>query len=252
MDCGKIVQLHRLYIIFFISSLFVLGYQKNTFAAHNIPSGTTLSLYAGVSNAETRVNRMILSALETDIFNGDKYSNKYLLGGGVAFPYIQEKNRTIRFGLDIFHLEHLKNTGRVLQYDLPAFDNYHYKLDVKSTRVILTNEWDFSTPFKHFEIFAKGGVGLAVNRVGYQDNPITPTPDGGIHLSNKKNNELAYDIGGGIHIPFSKNISGTLQYQYADLGDFESSRSGNIVLLKPLHVKLRTQSIIAGINYTIS
>lgn len=240
----------RLYSLL-IFCLFFAPYPKDSFAAHGIPKGVELSLYAGLSEVETRINRMVLSSLETDTFKGDAFSNEPLWGGGIGFTYIEEQSRRVLFGVDVFHFD-TNHTGQVWQYGLPAFNNYRYTLDVKSTRVMLFNQWEFATPLQKVKLFAKAGMGLAVNRSGYNDRPINPIPDGHVRLSNKSSNEFAYDIGGGIKIPFSKHLAATLQYQYADLGDFDSSRSGNIVLLKPIHIKLRSQSVIAGLSYTIS
>jgi opacity protein-like surface antigen len=155
-------------------------------------------------------------------------------------------------GIDVFQITDFHQTGDVLQFNMPEFENYTYNLQLKNTRVMLDLDLDFHPLLHYFIPFIEGGIGPSSTVITYNSAPIPPVDEPGFALASQTSWSFAYQVGAGIKYVVNTHFSLAFHYLYANMGKVNSSTTGSTTTLeKPLTVNMRTQNFMLGLTYTM-
>lgn len=157
---------------------------------------------------------------------------------------------SIGTGIDVFQITNFTQTGDVLQFGLPEFENYTYALKLNNLRVMAKIDLDFY-PIQHYFIpFVQAGIGGARTTISYNSAPIPPVDGSNFTLPNAASWHFAYQAGAGIKYVAKTHLVLSLRYLYADMGKVNSSTWGSsTTLATPLTVKMNTQNVLFGLTY---
>jgi opacity protein-like surface antigen len=101
-------------------------------------------------------------------------------------------------GIQVFQITDFNQTGHVLQFNLPEFENYTYKLKLINTRVMADFDIDFQPIWLNFIPFVEGGIGVANTKISYESAPIPPLDGPTFQLPEKSSWHFAYQAGAGM------------------------------------------------------
>lgn len=157
---------------------------------------------------------------------------------------------SIGAGIDVFQITDFNQTGNVLQYGLPEYENYTYALKLNNIRVMANFDLDFH-PVQHYFIpFIQAGIGGARTAISYSSAPIAPVEGPNFTLPNEASWNFAYQAGAGIKYVAKTHLVLSLRYLYADMGKANSSTLGSTTTLAtPLTVNMNTQNFLFGLTY---
>ena len=159
---------------------------------------------------------------------------------------------TIGAGIDFFQITNANQSGHVLQFNLPEFENYTYNLGLSNVRIMANVDLDFR-PIKYQVVpFIEGGIGGAMNTVSYNSTPILPVDSPNFTLSSQDSWRFAYQAGAGLKYALKPNTWLSLRYLYANMGKANSSVLGSSdVLATPLIIDMSTQNVLLGLTYSL-
>jgi opacity protein-like surface antigen len=159
---------------------------------------------------------------------------------------------SIGIGVDFFQITNFNQTGDVLQFNMPEFENYTYNLKLRNNRIMADADLDFHPILKRFIPFIEGGIGAANTVISYNSVPIPPVEGPNFTLPNKTSWSFAYQAGAGIKFVVNTHFTASFHYLYADMGKVNSSTSGSETTLEtPLTVNMRTQNFMLGLTYLV-
>ncbi|MFZ4077564.1 MAG: SPOR domain-containing protein [Legionellaceae bacterium] len=155
-------------------------------------------------------------------------------------------------GLDVFQITHFNQTGKVLQFNEPVFENYTYTLKLNTVRVMANVDLDFQPIQSWFIPFVQAGLGGASTTVSYTSVPISPVDSPNFTLPNESSWHFAYQAGAGLKYVVKPRVILSLRYLYANMGQVNSSTLGSTTTLAtPLTVTMSTQNFLFGLTYSI-
>jgi opacity protein-like surface antigen len=155
-------------------------------------------------------------------------------------------------GVDVFQITNFNQTGKVLQFGMPVFENYNYILQLKNTRLMADFDMDFHPLGRAFIPFIEGGIGAASTDISYTSYPILPVQSPNFTLANHSSWNFAYQVGAGIKYAVNNQFILSFRYLYANMGKVDSSTAGDTATLAtPLSVNMRTQNLLLGITYLV-
>ncbi|MFN7096951.1 MAG: outer membrane beta-barrel protein [Gammaproteobacteria bacterium] len=225
-------------------------------AAYNT-SGIQINIYAGWSNTTTHHSNITVDQYETDSLHGGDNSTEFTPGGGVSYQFVLNPNGGIihafDVGLDFFN-DNYDRTGQVYYYQLPQDNNYHYKANLNSARLLLNGELDFHPLWHGLTLFAEGGVGGAYNKVQYGESPNQGFNGGGeLDMPTTLTLNFAYDVGAGVKLPLCSNLELSFRYLYTDPGYAETGLTANdgTQIQKPIKFDMKSNSWLFGLSYLI-
>ncbi|MFI4955610.1 MAG: outer membrane protein [Gammaproteobacteria bacterium] len=158
---------------------------------------------------------------------------------------------SIGAGIGVFQITSFDQTGNVLQFNMPEFENYTYNLNLKTTRIMADFDVDF-IGIQHFIPFIEGGIGAASTTVSYDSEPIPPISGPDFTLHDKTSWNFAYQVGAGVKYVIDTHFILSLHYLYANMGKVDSSTSGSTTdLAAPLTVDMSTQNFLFGFTYAM-
>lgn len=223
-----------------------------------------LSLFLGGSHIPNTIKGQTLQLLPYEIGEyADGFSNQ---SSADAFTWGLEALYRFKFpasiqnyffnslgtGINFFQISNFHQTGKVLQFNLPEFENYNYRLKLKNIRVLANFDLDFQPIRQYLIPFVQGGVGGARTEVAYQSTPILPVLSSDFSLPNSASWSFAYQVGAGVKYLARNHLSLSFRYLYAHMDKVNSSLIGNTSLLAaPLEVRLNTHNFLFGISYLI-
>jgi opacity protein-like surface antigen len=153
----------------------------------------------------------------------------------------------------LFQLTDFNQTGDVLQFNMPEFENYTYNLKLKNTRVMADLDLDFHPLFQRLIPFIEGGIGAACTSLAYDSTPIPPVDGPEFTRPDNVSWRFAYQVGAGIKYVIDPHLSLSFHYLYADLGKINSSTSGSAsTLATPLTANMRSQNFMLGLTYLMN
>lgn len=174
---------------------------------------------------------------------------RYKLHSASARNYIFD---SIGAGIDFFQITNFEQTGDVLQFGLPEFENYTYKLKISSNRFMADFDLDFHPIAQHFIPFIEAGIGAAYTSVSYKSTPIAPLDSPDFSLPKESSWTFAYQVGAGMKYVINTNLLLSFHYLYANMGNVDSSTAGSATTLeKPLTVDMSTQNFFLGFTYSL-
>ena len=180
------------------------------------------------------------------------------LGTATAFGLSAGKYLTDNFRLELELIK--RNNYEYNARDL-ADSDYNYKNSVDATALFINGFYDFQS-------FAMGstsitpylgvGVGISRNKTDDEKEYYQGSPDG-IVTKGKTISEFAYKFSAGTLFSVSKNLSVDLNYQYVNLGEFETSKTvyRNGVYNNTLDEgtnggEIKSHELMVGLQYTFN
>jgi opacity protein-like surface antigen len=167
-------------------------------------------------------------------------------------PSVQNYLDSFGIGVDFFQTANFHQTGKVLQFNLPEFENYTYRLNLKNIRIMADVDLDFHPIQERLIPFIEGGLGGARATLSYDSAPISPVDSPNFTLPSKTSWRFAYQLGAGVKYLFKPQVELSLRYLYADMGTVYSSTLGSSAsLATPLKATMNTQNFLFGLTYLI-
>lgn len=155
-------------------------------------------------------------------------------------------------GVDVFQITNFSQNGKVLQFNLPEFENYTYALKLNNIRVMANFDLDFHPIRHYFTPFIQGGIGGARTAVSYNSTPISPVISPDFTLPNQASWNFAYQAGAGVKYAVKTHLVLSVRYLYANMGKINSSTLGSTAALAtPLTVNMSTQNFLFGLTYLV-
>jgi opacity protein-like surface antigen len=166
------------------------------------------------------------------------------------------------------NLEQLSNnniTGDVWRFNSPAFNDLTFNTSLNSTRLMADAALTIAS-YKHFSIYAIGGIGSAWNRLKYSDTDNSgsgsgdtggPCSDQRLSLNHNTSTHFAWETGVGLTYAFNNRIGLSVEYQYVNLGNATTSANGNTgTITKPVLVaaqfnNLTSQTVLAALHIAL-
>lgn len=125
-----------------------------------------------------------------------------------------------------------------------------YTMPIQSARLMFDGALTVASK-KNYSLYAKGGVGNAWNRVGYndRDNAYVTRLD----LNPHTNSSFAWEAGAGMAYAFNDYFGLSLEYLYAGLGRITTPVNGNAAavidpVLVPARLSLNGQTGLLGLH----
>ena len=172
------------------------------------------------------------------------------LGTGSAFGFSVGKYLNDNFRLE---LEATKRTGYDLDARLTTNSTFSSNAKIQTKALFVNGFYDFqpftisNTPITPY---VGGGIGISRNKMG-----ITTQLTNGVPVSfieGHTTSEFAYKFSAGTLLTLTEQLSLDVNYQYVNLGEFESSTAitgGN--LQRPISGgEIKTQELMVGLQYT--
>ena len=172
------------------------------------------------------------------------------LGTGSAFGFSVGKYLNDNFRLE---LEATKRTGYDLDARLTTNSTFSSNAKIQTEALFVNGFYDFqpftisNTPITPY---VGGGIGISRNKMG-----ITTQLTNGVPVSfieGHTTSEFAYKFSAGTLLTLTEQLSLDVNYQYVNLGEFESSTAitgGN--LQRPISGgEIKTQELMVGLQYT--
>jgi len=148
-----------------------------------------------------------------------------------------------------FQLISANQTGHVVQFGLPEFENYTYSLGISNYRFMADGDLDFH-PIHNVVGFIEGGIGGASTTLSYGSASIAPVLNPGLALPKQTNWSFAYQAGAGFKVQALSQLELSLRYLYANMGTANSSIYGSTdTLAMPLKADMSTHNILFGLAY---
>lgn len=195
-----------------------------------------------------------------DTFTGQSDASSFSWGLSALYRFnLNETTGQNRFfesfaaGIAIYQITSFNQTGTVLQFGMPEFQNYNYNLGLNNFRILA--DFDVALhPIKEvFTPFIEVGIGTAQTTVSYDSSPILPVESPVFTLENETSWNFAYQIGPGIRYLITPNLQLSLRYLYAHMGTANSSMMGSSTILgAPLKVGTGTHNFLFGLTYLIA
>jgi opacity protein-like surface antigen len=178
------------------------------------------------------------------------------LGTGTAFGLSAGKYLTDNFRLE---LEVIKRDNYEYEAQWLVLRTLSEKADIESTSLFINGFYDFQ-PFSigntSITPYLGGGIGISRNKMGTTIGLNNGVPD----IDTKEGNtisEFAYKLSAGTLFSLTENISLDVNYQYVNLGEFESGTAlyndGVFIanFQRPFNGgDIKTQEIMVGLQYT--
>lgn len=154
-------------------------------------------------------------------------------------------------GIDLIQIANANQTGRVLEFNIPEFENYTYALRLKSTRLLAHLDFDFQPLKQQIIPFVQAGIGAARNSLSYTSTPIAPVIGPEFVLPDQRTWTFAYQAGAGFKYALDAHLLLSLRALYANMGKAHSSSAGNTALLStPLIASVGSYQVLFGLTYS--
>ena len=172
------------------------------------------------------------------------------LGTGSAFGFSVGKYLNDNFRLE---LEATKRTGYDLDARLTTNSTFSSNAKIQTEALFVNGFYDFqpftisNTPITPY---VGGGIGISRNKMGITTQLANGVPFS--FIEGHTTSEFAYKFSAGTLLSLTEQLSLDVNYQYVNLGEFESSTAisgGN--LQRPISGgEIKTQELMVGLQYT--
>lgn len=213
-----------------------------------------VSVAGGVDWYNTHNTHITVSPFETD---SDKVRQSAAQGSwkvGLGYSLFDDTWPHLKRLLLNLNLYQTSTTlsGTVWQYEQPQFNNYNFRVPIKSTRLMLDVKPSFFT-WQSMKPYAIFGVGVAWNSVSYRETATADVnSDSRLLLSKQTTSDLAWDLGLGCNMALTDNLSVSLEYIYAALGyGSPAHEASNVHLEATPKFLLQSQSVLLGLNWRL-
>lgn len=207
-----------------------------------------------------------ISSFETDTLvetNKNRWAPIGQVGIGYVYPFSRDTiaaNSLQWFpsiGLQLNgYFASFKPRGDVLRFGSDDFNEFVYRTDINSSRLMLDTELTAAT-WRALSLFAIAGIGASWNNIDYSDteNGSTSCDIDSIHLDSHTSSNIAYELGGGLKLAVSSRIKVTLEYLYANLGRISTADQGHnnfsSFTVVPADFRLYSNEVLLGLRIAI-
>lgn len=234
-------------------------------AATQQGSHPELSLFLGGTYIPNSIKGQTLQLLPYEIgANADTFTNQSSAGAFTwglealyRFKLHAPSNQnylidSLGAGVDIFQITNAQQTGNVLEFNIPEFENYTYALKLNNIRLMANFDLDFQ-PIKQLLIpFVQAGIGGSRTSISYNSVPIAPVDSPNFTLPSQGSWNFAYQAGAGLKYVVKPQCVLSVRYIYANMGKANSSTLGSTTLLAtPLTANMSTQNFLLGLTYLV-
>lgn len=179
------------------------------------------------------------------------------LQGGYRFATQQQWFPYYNLGAEYIYVFNSKVNGVIDQYSNPAFQNYNYEYQIQRQTflgVIKLDiyQWQYLLPY------VTGGIGFSRNNVQDYSEQALPgvTPRVSPGYSSQASTDGSWILGAGLDIEFSKQLWGSLEYNYGRYGDAQTGNGsantgtpGNNFSSSSLKTQLTASTFAVNIIY---
>jgi opacity protein-like surface antigen len=191
-----------------------------------------MAIFAGASHPEFNSTAYVnndsgfAAPFHVDTYVFKKPSNQ-LVGISGGYRWQREVKWLPSYSMDLSYTHLLpKNVGNtIIQYSAPVFTNYRFRSNISSDIFLINGKLNL-VRVDFFSPYLTGGVGIAANRFSnYQEYPIAGLTAVRVSPGYKSNTkyEFAYDVGVGLDFRTAEHYFISLEYQYQNLGMFNSN-----------------------------
>jgi len=179
-----------------------LGWQKGAASEMTVNNGSgfpppsNMDIYTAQSNRRTSIG----------------------LGAGYRWQRDKLWVPQVSLGLRYKYLFEDSIEGQVIQYSLPQFTNYDYKLNTTSNALLLSAKVDVYA-FKNIMPYLGVGLGAARNQASYSETALPGiTPRISPQFADQSNFEMSYTLGFGLDARLTDSITFSAGYEFQDWG----------------------------------
>jgi len=207
-----------------------------------------LGYYYNTKGSES--SRVEISAIETDSLLQNSQQQFPLLNLSLKRkikPIVGIQQ--LRIGPSLYY-HHVKFEGSVLQFMVPAFNNYTYTFSGDVVDGLIEVEALFKPFYKNISLVVIAGFGASYASVEYSEVARPGIPIG-TSRSTPKHSDFNFvaEAGVGISKPFHKNLTGGIHYLYQYRGNADTpSQSINQNLLAGVVGRLNTQNLMLTVS----
>lgn len=233
--------------------IFLLGMSVATAHAKksSMFSDFEISAAGGVNWLNTDNTHLVVSPFETDSDRVDSTTTDGAWKAGIGYYLFEQKlhqRKFINHLLLELNVYGTSNTidGKVWQYELPQFYNYDFSAPLSSTRLMLDFKPSLVT-WNRFTPYLIVGIGATWNTASYKETALDGIdPSSALSLSDNTQTQLAWDLGAGINVAVTDQVSITAEYIYAFLGNVEPAHGAN--LLEVPSFSYQIESLLFGLS----
>jgi opacity protein-like surface antigen len=241
------------FILLFLITPIQAAYSNGTFFLPSLKH-PQVSAAGGPSWYNTSDTHMVISSFETDknIVNQTTVHGSWKIGLNYSlFEEHLKQNKYLNevlFGLNVYQTS-TSLSGMTWQYELPEFNNYHFKAPVTSTRLMLDLRPSFFI-WRATTSYAILGAGVTWNKVSYSETTTADVnPNTALSLSSHTTSQAAFDLGLGCKMALTPHLNVSIEYLYAFLGHGSPmSKSNGVQLETAPRFSLQNQSLLFGLN----
>lgn len=218
-----------------------------------------LNLYAGVSRVYLNPGALGFPSGELDTLVPDNTSKtEFLPGFGLSVFFPSKDNSSwlsgYRLGLDMF-FQNRSQDGSVLLFGNPGYNYYLYNLKVNTGRLMFAGQLVF-TPWKCIYPFVEAAIGGARIDCQYGDkpNPAQGIFDGNMSLASEVQYNFTYSFGLGLSVPFTDRLTGSIGYQFTDMGHVKTSNFAmpQQIVITPIDSRLVSNALYLKLSCTLN
>lgn len=192
-----------------------------------------------------------ISAVQTDSLFSQNQTNHlgFTLSGKRVIPmdnnaYIEH----IDIGPSLYYSFNRMN-GKVLEFRLPALDNFNNTYKAKNFSAIAEGDVVFNTNM-NLHPFVTAGLGAAWIRTQYDDTvELGGDANQEVHLDSKDNVKFTYNLGAGAYFNMSKQWIFGVRYFYQHVGKVETADNS---IFAPMEVDANTHNAYLTVTWTNS
>lgn len=234
-------------------------------AATQQGSHPELSLFLGGTYIPNSIKGQTLQLLPYEIgANADTFSNQSSAGAFTwglealyRFKLHAPSNQhylidSLGAGIDIVQITNAQQTGNVLEFNIPEFENYTYALKLNNVRLMAHFDLDFQPIKQVLTPFVQAGIGASRTGISYNSVPIAPVDSPNFTIPSQGSWNFAYQAGAGLKYVVKTHFVLSVRYLYANMGKANSSTLGSSTLLAtPLTANMSTQNVLFGLTYLV-
>lgn len=163
-------------------------------------------------------NVSLLPPFSTAYESKASYANGGSVGFGLGMEGAQSEMYFWQLGLAGFYHTPVTNTGAVLQFNLPAYNNFIYRYRIQATRAVVTGKL-LGTLQPYWHPYVSGEIGAAFNTSsGYHDTPLLEENYPMAPYANNTQTAFTWSVGFGVDAELNNHLRLGVGYQFVDLG----------------------------------
>lgn len=227
-----------------------------TYAQPSLSTPWFVNAYVGGQSVSTKASNFTLVGNQLEVLQPqNKQSRQFSWGLGAGYRWIFSSDgktpwlHDISLGLDYLPVNVTRN-GEILDYGI--LNNFNYKYKLHSHPLLVNVGLTFPGLFNRVYPLFIAGIGGANNRLSYDDTPKdTQSGQASLNMYGQSQQQLAYDLGGGLQVSLNEHIALSFRYVYINAGKAKMGQNTTLGVYTPLSISFKTQTYLFGVTYQI-